>query len=49
MLMEKYKEALKAFDTAVSLDNTIKEIYENRAKCYRKMAEIELEEEKKTE
>ena len=47
--MEKYSDAIELFTQALSYNEKGKESFEYRAKCYRKLAEAELDEDKKKE
>ena len=47
--MEKYSDAIELFTQALSYNEKGKESFEYRAKCYRKLAEAELDEEKKAQ
>ena len=47
--MEKYSDAIELFTQALSYNEKCKESFEYRAKCYRKLAEAELDEEKKAQ
>ena len=47
--MEKYSDAIELFTQALSYNEKGKESFEYRAKCYRRLAETEPDEEKKAE
>ena len=47
--MNKLSEAIADFDHALSINNDIKDAYENRAKCFRNLAESEEDPTKKAE
>ena len=49
LTMEKPNEAIVDLDHALSIKDDIKEAYENRATCYKKLAEIEKDPTKKAE
>ena len=49
LAMDKTEEAIRDFDKALSIKDGIKEAYEGRAKCYRKLAETEQDPAKKAE
>ena len=48
MAIEKINEAIEDFNLAIWLNNDYRKSYENRAKCYRKLAEMEQDAEKKS-
>ncbi len=47
--LDDYSSALVDYDKAINLSNDYPEAYRNRAKCYRKIAEIEMDTDKKAE
>ena len=49
MAMLKYNEAVIDFNNAINLNDKYKESYEKRAKCYRKLAEQEQDEQQKAD
>ncbi len=49
LAMDKAVEAIRDFDKALSIKDDIREAYEGRAKCYRKLAETEQDPAKETE
>ena len=49
MAMGEIQKAISDFTYALSLDGNIQEAYDNRAKCYRKLADAEQDAEKKAD